>query len=351
MKKIKIGVLGAGGIGTVHLDSYMNNPDCEVVAICDSNNERVQEKAKKYNIPNTFTNYDKMLEMDLDGISICTWNNTHAAASIAALKAGKNVLCEKPPAMNTQQAKEMVDEARRNRKLLMIGFVRRFGETASVVKDFIKNGKFGEIYYAKTGCIRRCGNPGGWFSHKELSGGGPLIDLGVHIIDLAMYLMGKPRVVSVTGNTYNKIGSRSHIKGYNFYKSADYNGYSDVEDSANALVKFENGASLFVETSFVQNIKKDVLYMDIYGNKGGASIEPEFEIYTEENGYMVDIKPVLSSSSFDFRQGFNSEINHFIDSIRGKVQCISPGEDGITIMQILDAIYESSLTGEMIKIK
>ena len=350
MSKVKIGIIGAGSLSTFHIDAYRNNPITEVVAICDSFGNRASQKAMELGIKEAYEDYDEMFrKCDIDAVSIITSNNTHASIAIAALNAGKHVLCEKPPALNAADAIRMKEAADRNKKLLMFGFVRRFAQNTEVLNDYIKRGEFGDIYYVKTGFLRRCGNPGGWFANRSISGGGPLIDLGVHIIDLAIYLMGKPKPVKVFGNTSNKLGNRANIKGVSGYKAADFDSSkNDVEDFANALIKFDNGASLFIETSWAMNIKADMLYMDLFGDKGGAKLEPDFEIYSEKNDYMVDIKPVMNSYSFDFNKSFGAEIDHFIDCIANGTPCMCPAEDGVTIMKILDAIYESSKTGEAI---
>src|SRR5690606_38478171 len=159
---------------------------------------------------------------DIDAVSICTWNNTHAEIAIYALEAGKHVLVEKPLSMTVEEAEAVEEAQKKSGKTLQVGFVRRHGDNAKLLKKFIDHGELGEIYYAKTSCLRRLGNPGGWFSDVTRSGGGPLIDLGVHMIDICWYMMGKPRPVSVSGNTYKKLGNRSHIENLSFYQAADY---------------------------------------------------------------------------------------------------------------------------------
>ena len=195
-KKLKIAVIGTGSISREHLDAYKENPNVEIYALCDINKERVEKRAAEYNVPleRTFTDKDEMFKAlpEIDAVSVCTWNSAHAECSIAALNAGKHVLCEKPMAMNEEEAKEMKAAADKAGKLLMIGFVRRHGNDCALLKDYIDKGYLGEIYYAKAQYLRRNGNPGGWFGDKSRSGGGPLIDLGVHVIDLVRYLMGNP---------------------------------------------------------------------------------------------------------------------------------------------------------------
>lgn len=349
MKKLKVGVVGTGSISRAHLDSYRNNPDVELYAICDVQEERAKAVAAQYGVQerNAYTDYRKMLEdPELDAISVCTWNNSHAATSIAALEAGKHVLCEKPLCMTVEEALEVEKAVRKSGKVLQVGFVRRYASNVRTLKEFIDAGDLGEIYYAKASCLRRLGNPGGWFADKSKSGGGPLIDLGVHVIDLCWYLMGRPKVKSVSGNTYKRLGNRSNIRNLSFYKAADYDAAkNDVEDLANALIRFENGASLMVDVSFTLHARNDELTVKIYGEKGGAEIEPELHIVTERHNTILNVTPQIDYPGFDFVEGFQSEIDHFVDSCLGRKTTLSPVEDGVEMMKMLCAIYESSEKG------
>ncbi|MBW7460583.1 Gfo/Idh/MocA family oxidoreductase, partial [Paenibacillus sepulcri] len=230
-----------------------------------------------------------------------------------------------------------------------VGFVRRYASNTEVLRRFIDAGDLGEIYYAKASCLRRLGNPGGWFSDKERSGGGPIIDLGVHIIDVCWYLMGKPKVKSVSGNTYRKLGNRSNVQNLSFYKAADYDAErNDVEDMANALIRFENGASLFVDVSFTLHARKDELTVKLYGDKGGAELEPELAIMTESHNTIVNIAPQVDHLGFDFQQAFSQEIATFINSCLGTAETLSPVQDGVEITKLLSAIYESAGQGKEI---
>jgi len=351
-KKIRVGIIGTGSISQLHVESYKKLEDVEVIAACDVNAERVRKYAQKYGIPNVFTDYKELLKMkEIDAVSVTTWNNFHAPISIDALKAGKDVLCEKPLALNAEQAEEMVETSKKTGKLLMVGFVRRFGENAKMLKQSVDQGELGKIYYAKTGVIRRWGNPGGWFSDKKRSGGGPIIDLGVHMIDLVRFLNGKPNAVSVTASVFNHLGMKPEIKGINKYYPADYSEYNDVEDAATALIKFDNGLTLFFETSWVMHVKEDYLYLSLYGDKAGAQMEPFIEYYEEKNHYFTDVKPLVDPASYDFVHNFEEEIKHFRDCVKDGIKCLNPAEDGLALMKILDAIYESGKTGHEVMIK
>jgi len=352
MRKIRVGIIGAGSLSEYHVEAYRRNPAVEIAAVCDSNMERALNKAKEWDVQAVYSDYNEMFALSsLDAVSIITCNNTHAPIAISALNAGINVLCEKPPAINAAEALQMKEAADRNNRLLMFGFVRRFAQNTQFVKEIIENGLLGNIYYAKTGILRRCGNPGGWFANKAISGGGPLIDLGVHIIDLAIYLMGRPKAVAVFGNTSIYPGDRKNIKGISRYVPADAETQeSNVENFANAIIRFDNGSCLYVETSWTMNIKSDTFYMDLFGDRGGACIGPKTEIYSEQNNYLVDIKPVLEDYFFNMNNSFMAEINHFVDCVTRGAPCLCPAEDGVQIMKIIDAVYTSAKTGELVKL-
>lgn len=352
MEKLKIGLIGAGTMSGKHLDAYRKQPSVEIAALCDINGELAKKRAEEWGIGKVFADYRKMLdECELDAVNVVTSNNTHAPITIDALNAGINVLCEKPPAMDTFEARKMEEAAKANKKLLMYGLPFRYSDKVRVIRDFSDKGFFGDIYYAKTGFIRRCGNPGGWFSNKSIARGGPLLDLGVHIIDLAMYIMGKPQPVSVYGITSDRMGSRSNIKGFTWYRSANYTtDVNDVEDLAAAVIKFDNGASLFAEASYTSNIKAEALYMELMGNKAGVKVEPDFELYSEQNDYMLDMKPVLDDYTLNWSKSVDNEMDHFVKCIRNGEKCLSPAEDGVTIMKIIDAVYSSAQSGEVVKL-
>ncbi|NEW07398.1 Gfo/Idh/MocA family oxidoreductase [Paenibacillus sp. SYP-B3998] len=352
VKKSKIGIIGLGSISDMHLKSYQKLEEVEVFAVCDLNQERAEEKAKQYGASHVYTNYkDLLANPEIEAVSICTWNNSHAEISIAALHAGKHVLVEKPLCRTVEEALQIEAAVRETGKTLQVGFVRRYDTNAQLVKRFINNGELGEVYYAKASCIRRLGNPGGWFADKERSGGGPLIDLGVHVIDVCWYLMGRPKPVSVSGNTYKKLGNRAHIRNLSFYQAADYDpSVNGVEDMANALIRFENGASLLVDVSFTLHAKKDEISVKLYGDQGGVELEPELLLVTEKHDTILNITPQTDNKSINIDEAFYNEVSHFVSCCRTGSTPISPVEDGLTMMKILCAIYESAAKGTEIQL-
>lgn len=346
--KIKVAVIGVGGIAQSHIYGYQHNPHVELYAFCDICASRLKEMGETYGINRLYTDEETMLRelSEIDAVSVCTWNSAHAPCTIAALKAGKHVLCEKPMATSAAEAREMLAAAKESGKLLMIGFVRRYGNDCAIVKDYIDQGFFGDIYYTKATYLRRNGCPGGWFGDKAFSAGGPLIDLGVHVIDLTRYLLGNPKPVSVYGATFQKLGDRRELKDQKEYVASSKGADSvfNVEDLATALIRYDNGAVVSVEASFSLNTKKDEGKIELFGTKAGAKLDPELELYTDINGYMTDVT-LCAPTALSFDGLFSKEIDHYIDCIQHGTVCRSPAEDGVTLMDILDAIYESARTG------
>ncbi len=343
--RIRIGVVGVG-IGSLHIEGYKQSPDAEVAAVADINESRAKETAARFGIPKVYKDYEKMLESEkLDAVSVCTPNSLHAPVAIAAFESGCHVICEKPIATNAREGQQMVDAGKKARRIFMMGFNNRFRGDTQVLKGFIDQGVLGDIYYAKTGWLRRRGIPGlgGWFTTKALSGGGPLIDLGVHVLDLALYLMGNPKPVGAYGATYAKFGPDK--PGRQDFAAADSKGGFDVEDLAAGLIRFHNDATIVLEASWASNVASERIYTSLLGTKGGADLDP-LRIFTEMNGSQVDIAPQFPQVS-----GHHAEILHFVDCVKNDREPISTGVHGLDVIKILDAIYESAETGQMVSIK
>lgn len=352
MSVVQIGVIGTGSISSLHLNAYKNNPNAKIYAVCDLNEERAKETAEKYGAVKVYTDYRELLaDPVVEAVSICTWNNTHAEISIAAVHAGKHVLVEKPLCRTVEEALEVQRAVEETGKILQIGYVRRYDPNGQLLRSLVEDGQLGEIYYAKATMLRRLGNPGGWFSDIERSGGGPLIDIGVHAIDICWYMMGRPKAVSVSANTYRKLGNRSNVQNLSFYKAADYDASKNtVEDMANAMIRFENGASLMVDVSFTLHAKQDETSIRLYGDKGGMEIEPETTFVTEINNRIVNATPQTDHKGFGFEAAFQNEINAFVDNVINGTKPISPVEDGVEMMKILCGIYESAAKGAEVRL-
>ncbi|MBO5913751.1 MAG: Gfo/Idh/MocA family oxidoreductase [Clostridia bacterium] len=345
MEKLKIGVVGAGNIAkNAHLPAYKKCYNCTPVAICDLDFERAKRVAEQYEIPEVYASAEEMIaKADIDAVDICTWNNAHAPVLIAAANAGKHVICEKPLAMNLFDALLMEKAVKENGIIFMLAVPSRFGYENMYLRDMYDNGELGEVYYAKTSYIRRRGTPLGWFTDKKTSGGGPIIDIGVHRIDAAWYLMGTPKPTRVSANVFTKIGDYQ-TKGVGRWHgiSAPDNQF-DTEDSGTGVIHFENGASMVFEASWAINApdKSETL---ICGTKAGATVEP-LVIYGERNQYLSDDKVTVNNTNDKFKL----ELEHFADCVlRGDHNTKYPIEQAVDMQRMLQAIYDSAAEGREI---
>ena len=344
---VRVAVIGLGTIADEHLKAYRDSPEAELVAVCDIFAERAAQRAEQYGARAVTDPAEVFADPEIDAVSICTRNDTHAELVLEALRAGKHVLIEQPMTATLAQAEEVAEAAAASAGKLQVAYVRRFSPNATVLKQFIDAGELGPIYYAKASCLRRAGNPGGWFADKAKSGGGPLIDLGVHFLDICWYLMGCPKASRVSGAVFHKLGNRANIKNLSRYLSADYDpAQNSVEDLASALVTFENGAVMHFDTSYSLH-GPDEVKVQVFGENGGASLEPALKIFTEKHDTLLDITPVIDSLGFD-PVGYRNEIDYFLATARGEVAEAAPAEHGLELMKIIAAIYESAEQGREI---
>ncbi|OIK15477.1 oxidoreductase [Bacillus sp. MUM 116] len=345
-KTLRVGIIGAGGIAKdVHIPNYLKcGEKVELAAISDVVKEKAEQVANEFNIPHTFTSYEEMFQkVELDAVSICTPNKFHYPATIAALHAGCHVLCEKPPAMTVKEAEEMAIMGEKAGKILSYGFHFRHAPEVELLKRFIDDGELGDIYAARVTAMRRRGIPGwGVFTNKELQGGGPLIDIGVHMLDTALYLMGYPEPDTVFGVTYQKLGNR---KGVGLMGSWDWENFS-VEDMARGMITFKNGASIILETAFAANVEKaDEMNVTLMGDKGGADVFP-LKIYQEKHEALLDITPAyLPKTNYH-----ELELRRFVDACLEDKTPLSTPKQGVYLQQIINGLYESALKGEAVKI-
>ncbi len=337
-----IGIIGGGGIAqAVHIPGYQKLKNAKVLAVSDPFESARTACEEKFGIEKTYADFEEMLaNPDIHAVSVTTPNFLHAEASIKALEAGKHVLCEKPLAMNAVEGQQMVDAAQRTGNKLMCGYHYRFNPEVQMLKKFAEAGEFGEMYFARTIAMRRRGIPGwGMFISKEKNGGGPLIDIGVHMLDATMHVMGFPKPTKVFGKTYQKFGKRKDVTG--LMGQWDTENFT-VEDFAAAQILFENGASLHLESSFVaEQAERDKMSFQIFGDKGGASYNP-LQMYREHLGTQLDITPMGLPQNV---QAHHKEIESFVNSVLNDTPVMTPGTEALEISKIIDAIYQSSETG------
>ncbi len=337
--KLRVGIIGAGNIATsAHLPSYQQLTDLvEVVAIADIVPERAKAAAEKYNIPHYFASVEELMaNVEVDYIDICTWTAAHAPVCIAAAKAGKNILCEKPLAATLEQGLAMEKAVKEAGVQFMLAVVTRYGAEQIKFRELYEQGVFGEIYAAKTQYVRRRGTPGGWFTDKELAGGGPVLDIGVHAIDRTWYLMDRPKPISCSAETSYRIGD-FQTKGINRWEPfGKGNGVFNTEDSALVYFRFEGGKAMVAEISWAIN-GPEQNGTQLFGSKAGCTFGP-LTIYGEnEEGYLADTKPEVTGNDM-----FVEELRHFVECVNENKTPISPIEDAVTVQKMLDAIYRSA---------
>jgi len=345
-KKIRLGLIGTGGIARgAHLPALPKVEEIELVAAADVSEKSRKEAQEKFGIPKLYADYKEMIrEEKLDAVDICTPNLYHKQPAIDALKSGLHVLVEKPIAMNVKEAKAMCTAAREAGKKLMVAQCQRFRPDVQQLKKYIDAGELGDIYYARVWALRRRGVPAwGVFIEKDKQGGGPMIDIGVHMLDMALYLMGNPKPVAVSGQCYTKFGRRENV--FNPWGSWDPKKFT-VEDYAAGFVRFENGATLSIEASFAANIRDDRMNVTLLGTEGGSDID-DFKIYREVHGRLVDEQPVRLPEV----NTYEAELREFAQAVLENREPLVTGEQAVMTQQILDGIYESSEKGKEILVK
>ena len=280
----------------------------------------------------------------LDAVSICTPNNTHMPIAVAALKAGKHVLCEKPLAMNARQARKMVEAAERAGRILMAAQSARYGAGARLVKSLAEKGRFGDLYYGQAVRLRRRGIPRGWFQDAKQSGGGPLIDLGVHAVDLMWWLMGQPEPLCAFGVTFDQLGRAGEGQRGDWEIGCHPTEFS-VEDMVAGMIRFTDGRALGLNISWAAHTE-NMHWLRIFGTKGGAQLSPEVVIYETEGKTMVDTRPQLPEVN-----SCAEEIEHFADCVKRGEEPISPGSQAVVVMEMLDGIYKAVRSGRAVTIR
>ncbi len=344
-QKVKIGIIGCGAIGSTHADAYKTVENAEVVALCDILPDRLKEKSERHGIEKTYVDYHELLaDPEIEAVSICVPNDMHAPIAIDAFKAGKHVLLEKPMTLNADLARDIIAARDASGKLLQMGMVWRQNPEAQVVKEVIDSGRLGEIYQIRVKLIRRRGIPGlgGWFTTKARSGGGGLIDIAVHFLDLVMWMTDFWNPTRVSAKTYSKFGSP--MKDYKYISMwagpPNYEGTFDVDDYAAGFVRFGGKATLSFEVAWACNAE-DAQSVEILGTKGGIKFgggETPTVLLTEMDGKLADITLKYSKE----QQQFPTEVKKFAAAVQGKGEIPATGEQGVVVMRLLDAIYKSS---------
>lgn len=342
---LRVAIIGAGQVADkVHASYYRTRDDLELVAVCDSRLSQAQALGEKYGITSAWDDPQEMLaEIRPDIVSVCSPNRFHYEHTLMALNAGCHVMCEKPPAMSADQAREMRDNARREHKVLAYDFHHRFALDVGILRDQVISGALGEIYVTNVRALRRCGVPGwGVFTDKTLQGGGPLIDIGVHMLDAAMYVLGFPAVRRVHAHSFQKIGNRKNSGQFGRWDPATFS----VEDALFGTIEFKNGGILRLETSFALNIpEQSIMNVSFCGDKAGATLFPT-HIYTDKDG---NLETLLQRAVADDNRHLRS-MEAFVNHVQGAPVMIADAMQGYVIQQLVEALYQSAETGECVEL-
>ena len=344
MSKLRVGFVGAGGICRgAHLPAFQAlKDDVEVVAAADVSPESLDAcaLAASLDVKSCYSDYRKMLDNEkLDIVAICTPNAYHHQPALDAFGAGCHVLCEKPIAISADQAREMIAAGKKAKKLFMVGQTLRFFKAGAMMKQWVDNGDLGNIYWARAQYLRVRGIPARLgFVSKEMSQGGPIYDIGVHVLDLALWLMGFPEPVSVSASVYNKIASKkSPLVPFKPEQ------YTVPDDSSFGLIRFANGATISLECSWALNIPTAPMNVTVCGDKGGCQYEP-LALLTERKGTLERVQPEVFK--YPDPAGHREEIRAFVEAIKKGKPSPVPGEEALITQRILDAIYKSGESGK-----
>lgn len=347
----RVGLIGCGDIcNELHAPAYRRIRQTQVVALCDINPAKWKQIQKHFrHRVNLYTDYQEMIQQEqLDFVDICTPNYLHAEMAVYAMKHGLHVFVEKPDTITVNDVLKLKKVQADTGKTLMVMRNNRYRFTSRVLKRQIDHGEFGEIYAARCGWVRPRGIPeqGGWFTSRELSGGGPLMDLGVHIIDLAIYLMGNPKPRSVSGCTFTNFGNGTDEPKKSYYGEKVKNGVFDVEDLAMGFIRFDNGSCLQIEFSWVSNVASEKMFIDLRGDKKGAEWRGHTcRVFDGHGRGVVKNLVNICKQLCCIPRAHEANIRHFCNVLEKKEFPDYEIEQGVKIIKILCAMYESAYTG------
>ena len=329
-----IGLVGVGSAAQInHLPALKKLEDVRLVALCDRDPEKAGRVAQKFGVPTTYTRFEELLSDEaVDAVDLTTPNYLHAPMAVAALEAGKHVLCERPLARSGSEAAAMAKAAKKADRLLMCALQHRFRPDAQLLRKFVEKGDLGEIFFAKGGWLRQKTewDSDEWRARQRESGGGVVLDLGFQMLDLALWVLGGPRAVSVTASVHR---SRK----------------GEVEDSATAFLRLESGATLTLELTWGLLMEKDFSYLNLFGSGGAALLNP-FRVHKGMHGSLVNVTPTQEPSRNQYRQSMEAQIQHFVDALRGAKHPTGLAAEILPVMELMDAIYRSADQGREVKV-
>ena len=351
MSTIKVGIIGAGAISRDHGNSVNAYAGAEVVAIADPHRQRAKTLAKELGVKRVYLSAEALIgDPDIDAVTIAVPNTFHAPYSIAALNAGKHVSLDKPFTLNAAEAKQVIAAAKRNKKVFMLGMNWRFRPESQTVREVIKRGDIGDIYHAKATILRRTGCPkfGTWFGRKDLAGGGALLDIGVHFLDLCLFVIDNFEPVAVSGAVYTKFGHRGIGEG-GWGHSTPGKHVFDVDDFGTALIKMKNGATVTLNAAWVLHMETPGrMAVEAFGTEGGASVSPPkiFRFAKQKGEYEV-----VEPQGIKIPLAHCNRFHNWLDAVNGTDKPLVTLDQALAVQKILDAIYKSSETGREVRIR
>lgn len=350
-KTIKVGMIGAGAIAQYHCKGLHEHPRAELVAVADTSAKRAKALKKQFDMGRVYSSaQDLIADKDIDAVSIALPTFLHAPVAIAALKAGKHVMLDKPFVLNQGEALKVIDAAKKSRKVMTVGMNQRFGQGAQTIKTIAQRGDLGDIYHAKAYWLRRSGCPrfGTWFGEKKKAGGGSLLDIGVHMLDLCLSLLGNFKPVAVSGATYTKFGNRGLGEG-GWGASDRGKRVFDVDDLAGAIIKLRGGVSVILEVSWARHMAEpnnnDV---ELFGSEGGASVYPAKVFRFGKNGGEYE---VVEPQGVPIAYPHCDRMKNWVDAIVGDAKLECTLAQSLAVQKIIDGIYKSSKTGKEVRIQ
>jgi predicted dehydrogenase len=326
--------VGVGAAAQInHIPALKRLEGVEITALCDRDPEKAARVAQKFGIPRAHQRFDDLLaDEEIDAVDLCTPNYLHSPMATAALEAGKHVLCERPLARSAEEAAAMIKAAKKAERVLMCAVQHRFRPDAMLLKKFVEKGDLGEIFFAKAGWLRQRTewDSDEWRRQKRESGGGVVLDLGFQMLDLSLWLMGSPKVESVTASLHRQ------RKG-------------EVEDSATAFLRLESGATLTLELTWGLLMEKDFAYVNLFGSGGAALLNP-LRIHKGMHGTLVNVTPTMETSRHQYKHSIDAQLAHFAEVLRKGVKPTGTAEEILPVMELMDAIYRSADQGEEVRL-
>lgn len=354
-RRLRAAVIGLGWAGQQHVAAYAADPTVDLVALSAMEEHLLEQFGEEHQVPGRYQDWKQMLaEEELDVVSIATPTFLHAPMAIHALEAGVNVLTEKPMAENGEAAARMVEAARRAGRILDVSFNHRQRGDVTALKDVVDSGVLGKLYYAKTGWIRRQGIPGlgTWFTKAEKSGGGAMMDIGIHMLDMTLHLLGEPEVTAASAMTHAEFGPRGRGGSGFGISQVEEGAPFEVEDLATAFLRLDGGGTLLLESSWAQWIPEDLCYVTLYGADGGATIEwggtpgnQRITVWTEVAGMPAELSPRVGADG-----GHAGAIAQFLQKVRSGDVAAHDGSLPLRRAQVIDACYASAKAGEEVTI-